>query len=60
MPAGPCIVCGATNYALSFGGPHLCPPCDCGIPPQVTKLKLENQKLKERVTELETQIKERK
>jgi hypothetical protein len=29
MP-GPCVICGATNYALSMGGPSLCPACDCG------------------------------
>jgi hypothetical protein len=28
--AGPCIVCGATNYGLSCGGPTICPKCDCG------------------------------
>lgn len=27
---GPCINCGATDYALSMGGPDICPPCDCG------------------------------
>lgn len=35
---GPCVVCGATGYALSCGGPSICPPCDCGIPPKTTKL----------------------
>lgn len=29
--AGPCCVCGATNYPLSIGGPSICPACDCGI-----------------------------
>src|SRR5262245_47766499 len=26
---GPCCICGATNYALSMGGPTICPKCDC-------------------------------
>lgn len=30
MPRGPCVMCGATNYTLSMGGPTLCPPCDMG------------------------------
>lgn len=30
--SGPCVVCGATNYALSMGGPTICPSCDCGPP----------------------------
>lgn len=29
MP-GPCCICGSTNYALSMGGPTICPKCDCG------------------------------
>src|SRR5512140_1886133 len=32
MPNGPCVVCGATNYPLSLGGPDICPSCDCGPP----------------------------
>lgn len=28
--AGPCVICGDTNYALSCGGPSICPKCDCG------------------------------
>ena len=48
MPHGPCIVCGATNYPLSMGGPNICPPCDCGISPKVTKLKIQlNEKISE-------------
>jgi len=30
--SGPCVYCGATNYALSLGGPAVCPACDCGRP----------------------------
>lgn len=28
--SGPCVICGDTNYALSCGGPTICPKCDCG------------------------------
>lgn len=27
---GPCVVCGLRNYSLSYGGPDICPGCDCG------------------------------
>lgn len=27
---GPCVICGAMGYALSMGGPTICPRCDCG------------------------------
>lgn len=27
---GPCKVCGKTNYPASYGGPEICPACDCG------------------------------
>ena len=27
---GPCALCGDENYALSLGGPSVCPACDCG------------------------------
>jgi hypothetical protein len=27
------MLCGATNYPLSLGGPSICPSCDCGNPP---------------------------
>jgi len=30
--AGPCAICGATDYSLSMGGPTICPACDCGPP----------------------------
>jgi hypothetical protein len=30
---GPCVVCGKIEYPLSFGGPNICPRCDCGLPP---------------------------
>lgn len=28
--SGPCQICGATNYGLSYGGSTICPSCDCG------------------------------
>lgn len=30
LQTGPCVVCGLKNYALSMGGPTICPACDCG------------------------------
>jgi hypothetical protein len=27
---GPCVICGGRDYALSMGGPTICPPCDAG------------------------------
>lgn len=27
---GPCVICGARSYGVSFGGPSICPSCDCG------------------------------
>lgn len=38
---GPCKMCGATGYPMSFGGPDICPACDCGVNPDVTRLKRE-------------------
>lgn len=32
-PFGPCWICGLPVGALSFGGPHVCPACDCGHSP---------------------------
>jgi hypothetical protein len=29
--AGPCALCGAVDYALSLGGPTVCPACDAGL-----------------------------
>lgn len=37
--AGPCVVCGAVNYSLSMGGPGICPSCDCGVDPEVARLR---------------------
>ncbi len=46
--AGPCVVCGRTNYPLSMGGPTICPSCDCGYPPyaKVHSLCAEVEQLK--------------
>ena len=30
IQSGPCVVCGKTNYPLSFGGQTICPTCDLG------------------------------
>lgn len=38
---GPCSMCGATNYPLSFGGANICPACDCGVSPEVSRLSRE-------------------
>lgn len=53
MPKGPCIVCGAINYPLSCGGPDICPPCDLGVPPEVSRLREENMELRNRIIALE-------
>jgi hypothetical protein len=40
-PDNPCSICGKPVCALSFGGPNICPSCDCGrslnISPQLTQ-----------------------
>jgi hypothetical protein len=41
MPKGPCNLCGLTDYPLSMGGPTICPSCDCGIDPQLSKCRNE-------------------
>lgn len=53
MPSGPCVMCGATDYRLSMGGPGICPSCDCGISPEVSRLKRENAELRARLAKLE-------
>lgn len=51
---GPCICCGATNYALSMGGPTICPSCDCGNfgAPTVTRQGKEIASLRARIATL--------
>lgn len=51
LQAGPCIICGLRNYSLSFGGPTICPSCDCGNTGQE---KVRRQA--ERIMELEKQL----
>jgi hypothetical protein len=34
MPYGPCVICGRVNYGSSYGGPWVCPTCDCGASPE--------------------------
>lgn len=36
---GPCVVCGATDYGESCGGPTICPLCDCGVQPTWDEVK---------------------
>lgn len=48
---GPCIGCGLRNYSLSFGGPLLCPACDCGnTGPAIVRRQAE------RIRELEKEL----
>lgn len=51
MPAGPCVLCGDTDYPASLGGPMICPSCDCGIPPEIARLKRENARLRQELAE---------
>ena len=48
--SGPCKVCGDVNYDLSFGGPDVCPACDC-LPP-CPRCKILIEKIK-RLTQAE-------
>ncbi len=43
MIAGPCVVCGRTNYELSMGGPTICPRCDCS-PPTMRQIREREEK----------------
>jgi hypothetical protein len=52
MPHGPCVVCGETDYPMSCGGPSICPSCDCGVPPEVKKLRRENSELRAEILAL--------
>lgn len=58
MPYGPCQLCGDTNYALSMGGPGICPSCDCGnFGPHTVKRQAKTiYELRERVTKLEAEV----
>ena len=49
--AGPCAICGRTNYAMSYGGPSICPQCDCGSY-NANILASYNQRLTEKLSEL--------
>jgi uncharacterized protein (DUF342 family) len=56
---GPCVVCGRKDYPLSCGGPTICPSCDCGVDPELTKqralvseLKSKNEALEESLERL--------
>ncbi len=47
LQPGPCVVCGATNYPPSLGGPNICPSCDCGRPSpvQLRRMREDHQAL---------------
>jgi hypothetical protein len=40
-----CVVCGDRFSSRSFGGPGICPSCDCGISPIEKMLRAENHRL---------------
>lgn len=54
---GPCKVCGALDYPMSYGGADICPACDCSCPEcrqealarRVLKLEIELKALKSKV-----------
>ena len=61
--SGPCVICGATNYALSMGGPSICPWCDTGASAdprrnraRIEALSAERDRLAARVRELEAAV----
>ena len=58
LQAGPCDICGMTNYPLSQGGPTICPACDCkgiegGLRAQLAAANRRAAFAETRVTELE-------
>ena len=36
-----CNICHLEYSSASYGGPGVCPACDCGIPPEVSRLRKE-------------------
>jgi hypothetical protein len=54
--SGPCQICGATGYALSFGGPGICPACDCGVDPKLAQAQLRIAELTSEVARLRTAL----
>lgn len=51
---GPCKICGAVDYLLSFGGPDICPVCDCyGCCARCKLLIQENNILKKQLEQYE-------
>lgn len=51
LQSGPCAACGLRNYGLSYGGPTICPACDCG---NSGPSRMNAQR--ERIAELEREI----
>ena len=56
--AGPCVVCGATDYHLSMGGQSICPSCDCGRDPEISRLINLGQKQHAEITRLRAELAE--
>lgn len=54
--AGPCVVCGATDYSLTLGGPTICPSCDCGRDPEIGRLINLGQKQHAEIIRLRTEL----
>jgi hypothetical protein len=49
-----CQMCGETNYSPSYGGPGICPSCDSGIDPQLTRARARIAALESEVAALRT------
>ena len=53
IQTGPCKLCGAINYPISYGGTDICPICDCyGCCPRCKILIAENKILRDEVEKL--------
>lgn len=51
-----CIVCGLDAGAGSYGGRNVCAPCDCGVPPDVSRCRLEIAALRVEIERLRAVI----
>ena len=47
-----CKLCDSDFTSQSYGGPDICPACDCGIDPKVIKLQNENAQLHAEIARL--------
>ena len=50
-----CKLCDSDFTSQSYGGPDICPACDCGIDPKVIKLQNENAQLHTEIAALKAQ-----